>query len=97
MLACGLSEALVEAFTSIAKSIPPMQKTVQGAMPWIWFVYANILSRVILDRLLDMISVILSGQGYKPLGAPPSLLRSESGGPVRDLTAPEVGDEVVVG
>ena len=30
------------------------------------------LLRIVQDRLLDLISLILSGQNYKPLGAPPS-------------------------
>ncbi|KAK7686283.1 hypothetical protein QCA50_010507 [Cerrena zonata] len=34
------------------------------------------LLKTIQDRLLDMLSLILSGQNYKPLGAPP-LVRSE--------------------
>ena len=32
-----------------------------------------------IDRLLDMLSLILSGQNYRPLGAPSSLLRGDSG------------------
>lgn len=31
------------------------------------------------DRLLDLLSVLLSGQHYKPLGAPTSILRTDSG------------------
>ncbi|KAJ3508971.1 hypothetical protein NMY22_g16449 [Coprinellus aureogranulatus] len=53
MIACGLSEPLVQALSNIVKYIPPLLKTVQ-------------------DRLLDLLSLLLSGQPYKPLGAPPS-------------------------
>lgn len=35
------------------------------------------LLRNIQDRLLDLISLTLSGQNYKPLGAPPSFSRTE--------------------
>ncbi|KZT27933.1 phosphatidylinositol 3-kinase [Neolentinus lepideus HHB14362 ss-1] len=37
------------------------------------------LLKTIQDRLLDMLSQILSGQSYKPLGAPSSLIRDGSG------------------
>ncbi|KAI0793741.1 atypical/PIKK/FRAP protein kinase [Fomes fomentarius] len=36
------------------------------------------LLKTIQDRLLDTLSIILSGHAYKPLGAPPSLLRGDS-------------------
>ncbi|OSX64010.1 hypothetical protein POSPLADRAFT_1065405 [Postia placenta MAD-698-R-SB12] len=36
------------------------------------------LLKTIQDRLLDLLSLILSGQHYKPLGAPASLLRADS-------------------
>ncbi|KAF8966334.1 atypical/PIKK/FRAP protein kinase [Flammula alnicola] len=71
MLACGLSEPLVQALVAIAKCIPPLLKTIQ-------------------DRLLDLLSVILSGQPYKPLGAPPSLGRSEMTVINRDLNPTQV-------
>ncbi|KAF9561208.1 phosphatidylinositol 3-kinase [Agrocybe pediades] len=67
MLACGLSEPLVQALVAIAKYIPPLLKTIQ-------------------DRLLDVLSQILSGQPYKPLGAPPSLGRNEIATINRDPT-----------
>ncbi|KAI0091642.1 phosphatidylinositol 3-kinase [Irpex rosettiformis] len=39
------------------------------------------LLRTIQERLLDMLSTILSGKSYKPLGAPPTaLLRTETSG-----------------
>ncbi|KZT69244.1 phosphatidylinositol 3-kinase [Daedalea quercina L-15889] len=37
------------------------------------------LLKTIQDRLLDLLSMLLSGQHYKPLGAPASILRTESG------------------
>ncbi|KAI0718027.1 atypical/PIKK/FRAP protein kinase [Cerioporus squamosus] len=37
------------------------------------------LLKTVQDRLLDTLSIILSGHSYRPLGAPPSLYRSESG------------------
>lgn len=46
--------------------------------------YADLESRetsnltIGIDRLLDLLSLILSGQHYKPLGAPASLLRADS-------------------
>ena len=42
----------------------------------------------ILDRFLDLLSLILSGQTYKPLGAPTSLGRSDM--TTRDLNATQV-------
>ncbi|PPQ67890.1 hypothetical protein CVT26_007090, partial [Gymnopilus dilepis] len=71
MLACGLSEPLVQALTAIAKCIPPLLKTIQ-------------------DRLLDVLSHILSGQPYKPLGAPPSVVRTDVPGINRDLTTVQI-------
>ncbi|EJF64386.1 atypical/PIKK/FRAP protein kinase [Dichomitus squalens LYAD-421 SS1] len=37
------------------------------------------LLKTIQDRLLDLLSMVLCGQSYRPLGAPPSLLRGDSG------------------
>ncbi|EPS96224.1 hypothetical protein FOMPIDRAFT_1167701 [Fomitopsis schrenkii] len=37
------------------------------------------LLKTIQDRLLDLLSVLLSGQHYRPLGAPASILRADSG------------------
>ena len=47
--------------------------------------YIPPLLKTIQERLLDLLSTILSGQGYKPLGAPP-LMRD--GAPVltRDVS-----------
>ncbi|KAI0792169.1 FAT-domain-containing protein [Abortiporus biennis] len=47
------------------------------------------LLKTIQDRLLDLLSVILSGQNYKPLGAPPSLLRNDSSTTTREFNAAE--------
>ncbi|KAF9054520.1 atypical PIKK FRAP protein kinase [Panaeolus papilionaceus] len=70
MLACGLSEPLVQALTAIAHYIPPLLKTIQ-------------------DRLLDLLSHILSNQPYKALGAPP-LGRTDIIATHRDLNATQV-------
>ncbi|TFY65865.1 hypothetical protein EVG20_g5221 [Dentipellis fragilis] len=43
------------------------------------------LLRTIQDRLLDLLSMILSGQPYKPLGAPPTLGRDNVSAVSRDL------------
>ncbi|KAI0046207.1 atypical/PIKK/FRAP protein kinase [Auriscalpium vulgare] len=43
------------------------------------------LLKTIQDRLLDLLSVILSGQPYKPLGAPPSLVRDNVSSMSRDM------------
>ncbi|KIM49486.1 hypothetical protein M413DRAFT_21701 [Hebeloma cylindrosporum] len=69
MLACGLSEPLVQALVAIAKFIPPLLKTIQG-------------------ELLDLLSNILSGQPYKPLGAPPA--RGEMAAINRDLNLTQI-------
>ncbi|KIM34649.1 hypothetical protein M413DRAFT_33133 [Hebeloma cylindrosporum] len=69
MLACGLSEPLVQALVAIAKFIPPLLKTIQG-------------------ELLDLLSNILSGQPYKPLGAP--LARGEMTAINRDLNPTQI-------
>lgn len=42
------------------------------------------------DRLLDLLSLILCGQLYKPLGAPPSLTRGDISTITRDLSATQV-------
>ena len=44
----------------------------------------------ILDRLLDLLSVLLSGQPYKPLGAPASIVRGDSTSTTRDHNAGQV-------
>jgi hypothetical protein len=45
------------------------------------------------DRLLDLLSNMLSGQPYKPLGAPPSLTRSDMVAMNRDLNPTQVGNK----
>jgi len=76
MFACGLSEPLRSALVSIARHIPPLLKTIQGA------IYKQTLSNidcsVISDRLLDLLSLILTGQSFRPLGAPSALGRAEA-------------------
>ncbi|KAI5120260.1 hypothetical protein M0805_004596 [Coniferiporia weirii] len=46
------------------------------------------LLRTIQDRLLDLISVILSGQNYKPLGAPATYQRSDA---IKDIAVQQNG------
>ena len=89
MFACGLSEPLRQALMAIARHIPPLLKTIQG------IVYLLIGVRPIFiyppsARLLDLLSFILSGQPYKPLGAPPSLVRGDSSTISRDYNATQV-------
>lgn len=50
----------------------------------------NTFTDLNLDRLLDLLSVILSGQSYKPLGAPSAILRSDSVPVARELSNAEV-------
>lgn len=87
MLACGLSEPLRQALVAIARYIPPLLKTVQGEapiqLPFSLFSYYS-------DRLLDLLSNILSGQPYKALGAPPSLGRPDVVATTRDLSISQV-------
>ena len=47
-----------------------------------------------IDRLLDALSIILSGHSYKPLGAPPSILRADSGTASKEPVPPEVANAV---
>jgi len=46
-----------------------------------------------VDRLLDLLSHILSGQPYKPLGAPPNLTRPDVNPIARDMTTQVNGVE----
>lgn len=86
MFACGLSEPLRQALVAIARHIPPLLKTIQGK--------SELLQRSSdfltwsIDRLLDLLSVILGGQPYKPLGAPSSL--GEMTTMTRDLNTAQV-------
>ena len=87
MFACGLSEPLHHALIEIARNIPPLLKTIQGKSPYIP-VHFNLIYSV--DRLLDMLSMILSDKPYKPLGAPPVLMRGNVSTISRDLNASQV-------
>lgn len=55
-----------------------------------------------LDRLLDLLSMLLNGQHYKPLGAPTSILRSDSGSmdvitaDVSSLYASKISDRLTI-
>lgn len=88
MFACGLSEPLHHALIEIAKNIPPLLKTIQGKFPYIP-VGCDLTHSS--DRLLDMLSMILSDSPYKPLGAPPVLMRGNVSTISRDLNASQVG------
>ncbi|KAF8817420.1 phosphatidylinositol 3-kinase [Phlegmacium glaucopus] len=48
------------------------------------------LLKTLQDRLLDLLSNILSGQPYKPLGAPPNLGRNDVNGTNRDLNPSQI-------
>ncbi|KAI0924480.1 hypothetical protein AcW2_005356 [Taiwanofungus camphoratus] len=52
---------------------------------------ANIppLLKTIQDRLLDLLSLILNGEHYKPLGAPPLLLRGDAAASIKDFNTSE--------
>jgi len=85
MFACGLSEPLHQALVSIARHIPPLLKTIQGELSLTVHKPTFSLS---LDRLLDMLSMKLAAQAYKPLGAPPNAaVRQDLN---RDLTNAQV-------
>jgi hypothetical protein len=73
MFACGLSSALRQALVLIARFIPPLLRTIQGNEFHVVQDYAHRET----DRLLNLISQILSGQQYKPLGAPLPLGRPD--------------------
>ncbi|KDQ52943.1 hypothetical protein JAAARDRAFT_61533 [Jaapia argillacea MUCL 33604] len=48
------------------------------------------LLKTIQDRLLDLLSITLSGQPYKPLGAPTSLVRPDIAAIAKDINATQV-------
>jgi hypothetical protein len=77
MFGCWLSESLRGALVAIARHIPPLLRTIQGETFGPKTQGSDNLLRDI-DRLLDQLSQILSGQPYKPLGAPPSLPRHDA-------------------
>ncbi|KIK95251.1 hypothetical protein PAXRUDRAFT_33077 [Paxillus rubicundulus Ve08.2h10] len=49
------------------------------------------LLKTIQDRLLDLLSMILTGQQYKVIGAPPTLVRGDVTAYTRDFSATKVG------
>lgn len=95
MLACGLSEPLRQALVAIARYIPPLLKTIQGSTHC--HCSALIAYAQCLDRLLDLLSQILSGQPYKPLGAPSSLGRIEMTAMTSVSNATQVSCQLVSG
>lgn len=86
---CGLSESLRQALTLIARAIPPLLKTIQGSS-WLYLFCLVTNCLYLSERLLDLLSVILSGQAYKPLGAPSTLGRSDVAAITRDLNPTQV-------
>ena len=90
MFACGLSEPLRQALVAIARQIPPLLKTIQGMADVLGILCLILITLLSTDRLLDLLSLILSGQTYKPLGAPPSLGRSDITTLTRDLSTTRV-------
>lgn len=73
MFNCGLSEPLVTALSNIADRIKPLSPVIQGKKQIKRM--DNERERVLiqfikLERLLNVISITLSGQPYKPPGAP---------------------------
>ncbi|KAI1796782.1 atypical/PIKK/FRAP protein kinase [Ganoderma leucocontextum] len=50
------------------------------------------LLKTIQDRLLDLLSLVLSGHSYRPLGAPQSLLRGDSGAAVKEPIPIEIAN-----
>ena len=63
MFPWGLSDALYQALEQIANHIPPLLRTIQG-MLHVWHIL------IVLDRLLDLLANTLTGQAFRPLGAP---------------------------
>lgn len=51
---------------------------------------ANMADNELSDRLLDLLSLILNGEHYKPLGAPPLLLRGDAAASIKDFNTSEV-------
>ena len=87
MFACGLSEPLRHALEAIVRCIPPLLKTIHGKAPS----HSNSFTLLtFLDRLLDLLSHILSGQPYVPLGAPQSLGRPDVVVMTRDMNVSQV-------
>lgn len=93
--ACGLSEPLRQALMAIARNIPPLLKTIQGASV---NTAHDILTKTntYSDRLLDLLSMILCGQPYKAIGAPSSLVRTDVSAFTRDLSSSQVGSSTLL-
>jgi hypothetical protein len=71
MFAAGLSEPLRQALVAIEEHIKPLRRTVQGRY---YSIQLSVDAYLIAsERLLDTLSWALSGQPYKPLGAPAPL------------------------
>jgi len=87
MFGCGLSEPLHHSLIEIAKNIPPLLKTIQGKFPYILVCFDLIHP---IDRLLDMLSMILRDKPYKPLGAPPVHMRGSASTISRDHNGSQV-------
>jgi hypothetical protein len=90
MFQWGLSEPLRASLTVIAKHIPPLLKPIQGKPTG---KSSQQRFRLIdwdgcTDRLLEMLSQILSGKPYRPLGAPPP--RGPPAGTTPNLSAIQV-------
>jgi FKBP12-rapamycin complex-associated protein len=68
MFAFGLSQPLRLALVDLAHHIPPLLSTIQGGL----LRCADMLPELTAtaDRLLDLISMILSGNPFRPPGAP---------------------------
>ncbi len=84
MFAAGLSEPLCQALAAIVHYISPLLSTIQGLC---YIPVMCIPAYAFADKLLDLLSMILSGQPYKPLGAPSTLARNEVSTVNRELNA----------
>lgn len=73
MFSCGLSEALRSALVSIARHIPPLLNAIQGLIfLFSYLSFYSVFNSSALDRLLHMLSTVLLGVPYRPLGTPQS-------------------------
>lgn len=68
MFPWGLSDALYNALQVVASHIPPLLRTIQGESPRM----PTCFTADVAERLLDTLAVILTGQPFRPLGAPTS-------------------------
>lgn len=90
MYSCGLSEPLVRALSAISKHIPPLLKIIQGALASGSKLTRDTDTPLSEERLLGLLSILLSGYNYKPLGAPAVSVRVDVGAPQRDGTTVNV-------